>query len=509
MGEKLLIQIVTVLLLGLFFFKISNKILNKYLIVPYYAAKKLFSWAIRNSEVKRKILITVGILLVVKILTLCVPLPLINADVISRFIDIDFLFNSSAMSFVVFGLGLIPLFSACLLLQVASILIPPLRRMLFGGEAGRTKLITYTYIITVCLSLIHAYGLSLALEKFLGLGMGITTTSAWEFRILATITMTAAVVVLLFVAGLINRYGIGNGIALIVVSATVFEIIYMVYQIFANATVPVIVMFLILIAAFIYFAVSITIRSKSVELQNISKQQTISVPIRVSWVAKQPLVWAGTILLLPATLAQFFPNIQKPFEFLIQNNWLNIFMYAVLIFVFTYLYSLIIFKPGYVQDLMDKYGYVIPSIEKENAKKYLKNNLFIIQIVTGIFLFITMLIPYLISKTSEIPYSITSIIVLGSGAGLLGLIGVCYDLICQITFFKEKDLSGVKQWEVCYVAFDEIEAEMIRGYLKGNGIDVLVEPIRFTWGIPIRTIIDQYRIYTHLDKTKEARGRIN
>ncbi|PIU58008.1 MAG: hypothetical protein COS89_02655, partial [Deltaproteobacteria bacterium CG07_land_8_20_14_0_80_38_7] len=151
MGEKLLIQIVTVLLLGLFFFKISNKILNKYLIVPYYAAKKLFSWAIRNSEVKRKILITVGILLVVKILTLCVPLPLINADVISRFIDIDFLFNSSAMSFVVFGLGLIPLFSACLLLQVASILIPPLRRMLFGGEAGRTKLITYTYIITVCL----------------------------------------------------------------------------------------------------------------------------------------------------------------------------------------------------------------------------------------------------------------------------------------------------------------------------------------------------------------------
>jgi len=61
---------------------------------------------------------------------------------------------------------------------------------------------------------------------------------------------------------------------------------------------------------------------------------------------------------------------------------------------------------------------------------------------------------------------------------------------------------------VAYIAFDEIEAKVKSEYLKGNGINALVEPLRFTWGIPIRTAIDQYRIYTAARDVKKARRLI-
>jgi hypothetical protein len=102
----------------------------------------------------------------------------------------------------------------------------------------------------------------------------------------------------------------------------------------------------------------------------------------------------------------------------------------------------------------------------------------------------------------KIPYSPANLF---SAGILLVIVGVFSDIISQIGFFKDKFESGIKEWAICYVAFDEIEATIKSNYLKDQGIPALVEPLRFTWGLPIRTIVDQYRLYVPVNKNKEAR----
>jgi len=87
-------------------------------------------------------------------------------------------------------------------------------------------------------------------------------------------------------------------------------------------------------------------------------------------------------------------------------------------------------------------------------------------------------------------------------------VGVFSDIIRQLEFFKNRQESGIKDWCICYIAFDEVEAKIKREHLKSKGISALVEPLRFSWGMPIRTIVDQYKIYVPTNKQQEARSLI-
>ncbi len=95
------------------------------------------------------------------------------------------------------------------------------------------------------------------------------------------------------------------------------------------------------------------------------------------------------------------------------------------------------------------------------------------------------------------------------GTGTLFLVGVFFDLMKQLEFFKKKKKeSGIENWAVCYIAPDEIEAQIKTGYLAAKQIPALMEPLRFTWGMPIRTAVDQYRIHVPAEKCAKARQMI-
>ena len=105
----------------------------------------------------------------------------------------------------------------------------------------------------------------------------------------------------------------------------------------------------------------------------------------------------------------------------------------------------------------------------------------------------------------KIPYLVATLI---GGAGIITAVGVFSDVIRQLEFYKDKKESAIKNWSICYVAFDEIEAKIKSEFLKSKDILALVEPLRFTWGMPIRTMVDQYRIYVPADTKEEARNLI-
>ncbi len=103
----------------------------------------------------------------------------------------------------------------------------------------------------------------------------------------------------------------------------------------------------------------------------------------------------------------------------------------------------------------------------------------------------------------KMPYWIASLF---CGTAVLLGVGVFADILHQAEFFKNRVDSGIKDWEVCYTAFDEFEAKIKAEFLRSKGIQGLIEPFRFTWGIPVRTMVDQYRIYVPFDKKEEARN---
>jgi hypothetical protein len=181
---------------------------------------------------------------------------------------------------------------------------------------------------------------------------------------------------------------------------------------------------------------------------------------------------------------------------------------GILLFFCTYIYASIIFQPQYIQNLLQKYNFAVKEIEDKDPISHLDNSLSRILIITIILLFIMPKVSALISSLLPAAKSGIGVIFVGGSTAILIFAGVFFDILSQLEFFYQKNKKTDKNFAVAYVAFDEIEARIKSEYLRGKKIDALVEPLRFTWGIPIRTAIDQYRIYVPKKEVAKARKLI-
>lgn len=485
-----------------------------------YRLKDIFAWAIRDSEMIKRLIITAGILVILRFAFL-IPLPGLDFSVLWEFFRrfskaqgdmgiIGILSSGAFEKLTIFGLGLAPFFSSCILIQLASIFIPALRKLSFNGESGRERISKYTYLLTIILCIIQSYFISLWLARpVIFEGMRLVAISDVSFRFITMLAMTASVVFLLFVADIITRYGVGNGVAVIAVSYFPLGIFAACNQVFFlrrfSQLYFSVFLLIVLFCGFIYIIFNITNRAKAIEIQG-QKSDKISIYFRPSMVGRAPLIYVNSIILLPATLASFanFPWTRKFNSMFMRDSVIYSITYVILIFVFTYLYAWIVFSQKYIHGLMNKFGYSVAGTDN-SAEDYLDNNMSKVLIITGLFLSGVTLVPDLVMYLLKIPYLAATLI---GGSGVMMAVGVFSDIVNQLVFFKNKKDSGIKEWTICYVAFDEIEARIKSEFLKNKGIPALVEPLRFSWGMPIRTMVDQYRIYTPIAKQEEARSLI-
>ncbi len=505
-------------LLGFGVVKLLSQRYLSYLRTPLkYPLKNIFVWMIKNSEMRKRILITIGLLILIQAVS-NIPLPGINISELKEFLDrvsggMTHKFSIKAIDkMTILSLGLMPFFSACGLLQIASVFIPPLRRQSFGGENGRRVISKYTYILTIVLSIIQSYFIALWLEQPASFqGIQLVTDPGMVFRLLTVLTLTTAVILLLYIADLINRYGIGNGVAVIAVSYlffTIYNAVNVLLELVNSAKIPPMWPLLLTAIFFIlaYVTFWLTRFSKTTGIQDSSGNKT-QIPLRPTIVGNAPFSLAETVFLLTFTLATFVnqPSVQNFFGTIYQNPFISNGVTAVLAFIMVYLYTLIVFDPKYIHKLMSTYGYTFADSNQSNEIN-LDNKMSKLLVCTGVILVVVNILPKLAMLLLEIPYSVA--ILLGSTV-LLKAVGIFSDIISQAMFFKEKSEAEIKEWNICYVAFDEIEATIKSDYLKNRSIPALVEPLRFSWGMPIRTTVDQYRIYVPTDKREEARNLIN
>lgn len=501
---------------------ILRAIFNKYGISlsrePGHNLKRILVWAANNAEMRRRVLVTVGVLIVLKVAFL-LPLPGIDLEVLKEFVrrisalqgsNMLLLSSSSAIMerVSIFALGLAPFLSSCIIIQLVSAGIPKLRRLSFSGEQGRAEISNYTYIVTIILCLAQSYSMSLWLENPARFeGMRLITMSGLGFRLICMVTMTAAVMLMLFMANLITKYGIGNGIAVIVVSFIPLKIFTACKQLIIleqrRQLLLSPVLLGIIFVGLIYIIYFITNRTKVIELQD-DKAGRVFIHFRPTIVGKVPISFAQALIIFPITVASLM-GVRNSYHLFMRGHLLYTLVYLTLIIILVYLYALIVFSPKYVLDVANRYGYALVKNNNGKEEYCIKHNMLKVLIVAAIFLVVFALTPDLLMALFKVPYLVASSL---GGMAIVLSVGVFSDIIKQLGFFRDKQDSEIKDWDICYVAFDEIEAKIKSEYLKGKGILALVEPLRFSWGMPIRTIVDQYRIYVPIGKKKEARRLI-
>jgi len=399
--------------------------------------------ALKIGELRRRILFTIGMFIVFRIGAL-IPVPGVNTAVIEQFfqqgnlIGMLNVFSGGALSrFSLFAMSIMPYINASIIMQLLTIVVPKFEQWAKEGVEGRKKLTQYTRYGTVVLALIQATGMAFWMRN-----MNALVDPGLDSIAVIVIVLTAGTAFLMWLGEQITDKGIGNGISLIIFAGIVSGLpqgaVNMVSLLRAGAlnifTVLILgVVALAVIAAIVWIQEGqrrIPVQySKRVVGRRIYGGQSTHIPMRVNQAGVIPVIFAQSILLFPATIAQFIqhPWAQAVVDFFQAGGTVYNVSYFLLVVVFTYFYTAVTFNPADVANNLKKYGGFIPGIRPgKPTTQYLDRVLVRITLVGAIFLATIAVMPQIFQAIFDIPN------LWFGGTGLLIVVGVALETMKQI-----------------------------------------------------------------------------
>jgi len=378
--------------------------------------------SIRNifsiPELRKRVIFTL-LLLAVYRMGGQIPNPGISASALAEFwaqqkgniLGFIDLFSGRYMSrMTIFALGIMPYISSSIILQLLTVVWPYLERLSKEGELGRKKITQYTRYGTLGICVIQAYGIAAFLQTLKAPGGALVVPHpGWGFRLLTVLTLTTGTVFVMWLGEQISARGIGNGISLIIFAGIVVRFPSGVNSLFSglkSGTMdPLKLIFLaalmIVVIAFIVFVERGQRRipvsyAKRVIGRKVYGGQSTHLPLRVNTGGVIPIIFAASVITIPATMAQLVkvPVIQTiAQQFGMGMPLYNMFYVAAIIF-FTYFYISIIFNPVDVADNLRKYGGFIPGIRPgKNTSDYIDEVLSRITLVGAVYLAVVAILP--------------------------------------------------------------------------------------------------------------------
>jgi preprotein translocase subunit SecY len=387
-----------------------------------------------------------------------------NKSTILGFID---LFSGTYMSrMTIFALGIMPYISASIILQLLQVVWPYLERLAKEGELGRKKITQYTRYGTIVICVIQAWGISLFLQGLRSPGGArIVPSPGLPFQLLTVLTMTTGTVFVMWLGEQISERGIGNGISLIIFAGIVARfpagLMKVVSGLKSGSWDPIklIIMALMMVSviAFIVFIERGQRRipvsyAKRVVGRKVYGGQSTHLPLRVNTGGVIPIIFAASIITIPATIAQmikvpFFQTIARQFQ---MGMPLYNLLYVAAIIFFTYFYVSIIFNPTDVADNLRKYGGFIPGIRPgKNTSDAIDTILSRITLVGAVYLALIAVLPEFLTtgfKVQSLPFignfleaNLPKFVTQGlnvefyfGGTSILIVVGVAMDTLQQI-----------------------------------------------------------------------------
>lgn len=431
------------------------------------------SAAIKIAELRRKILFTIGMLLIYRVIA-HVPVPYTDSSSIAgvlennQLLGILNLFSGGALqTFSIAAMGVYPYITASIIVQLLQPLIPRLEEWSKEGEAGRNKINRLQYYLTVPLALLQAYGQTLTFARATtdaaggglfepGFEFSIFSASAFLPTFTIILSMTAGTMLLIWMGELIDEKGVGNGISMIIFGGIVARLFATVGNFFSGGGAGVNILGAVIFAAILLltlFAIVVVQEGvRRIPVQYMRRMrgnkvyggQSTYIPLKVNMAGMIPLIFAQSILLFPGTVASYFCNladqagggignqiacgIYRTFSPQQQNG--NV-VYSLMMFLmvvgFTYFYTVVLFAQQNLPESLRNNGGFIPGIRPGKATEaYLGRVLNRITLTGAIFLGMIAVLPYLTA-------GLTGIANIGlSATALLIVAGVAVDTMRQL-----------------------------------------------------------------------------
>ncbi len=408
-----------------------------------------FKSIFKVEELRKRILFTLGILVVYRIGG-HIPTPGIDGTILSQALSSNSIFGLLDMfaggafaKATIFALGIMPYISASIMLQLLGAVVPWLQRLQREGEEGRRKITQYTRYLTVLIAALQAWGTAGFLTTINLNGVSAVHMDTVFFIPLTIITFTSGCIFIMWLGEQITERGIGNGISLIIFigiiarfpDAVVNEV-QMVW--YGSRGFLIEVAMVALMIGVIAAVILVTRAQRKVPVQYPRKVvgrkvfggATTHLPLSVNSAGVIPIIFAQSIMFLPSTVAQLFPNTEW-----VQNlvaNWLApgglwySLIYGLIIVFFGYFYTAIVFNPMEIADNMRKNGGYIPGIRPgKNTSQYVEKILTRITLPGALFFAAIAVLPWVLIAQANVNFFF-------GGTGLLIIVGVALDTLQQI-----------------------------------------------------------------------------
>ena len=410
--------------------------------------------AFRTPDLRRKMLF---VLMIVAIFRFGSQLPSPGVDVgnVRQCVDqvsnsgiyglINLFSGGALLQLTVFALGIMPYITASIILQLLVVVIPRLETLKKEGQAGQAKITQYTRYLTLALAILQATGI-VALARAGQLLQGCTLPLLYDDSMMTmaimVLTMTAGTGVIMWFGELITDRGIGNGMSILIftqVVATFPSTMWLLQEtkgwaIFAM----VLAIGMVIIATVIFMEqgqrrIPVQYARRMVGRKMYGGSSTY-IPLKVNQAGIIPVIFASSLLYLPALMTQFDQDASNPLtswisQYFVQGDHpLYMAVYFGLIIFFTYFYVAITFNPAEIADNMKKYGGFIPGIRAgKPTEEYLSYVLSRITLPGSIYLGLVALVPLialvLVDANANFPFGGTSILI---------MVGVALDTVKQI-----------------------------------------------------------------------------
>lgn len=397
----------------------------------------------RVPDLRRRFLFTVLMLMVFRV-GVAIPVPGIIPDVIANlfqegtlFAFLDLFSGGALKTYSILAMGIYPYINSSIIVQLLTVVIPKWEEMA-KEEDGRKRLQEYTRYGTVLLALLQATGMTFAIRA-----QGALQSQSIWLLVQIVVSLTAGTAFLMWLGELITEKGVGNGISLFIfagiISGMPGEILHVIglYQLGAAKWYNILLWLLaslITVLGVIFITEGerrIPVQySKRVVGRKMMGGYATYIPIRINQASVIPVIFASSVLAFPATIASFIrtpwaASLQKVFDY--NAPWYTA-MYALLIILFTFFYTAMIFNPYDVAENMRKYGGFIPGIRPgKPTVDVLSRSVMRITAVGAIFLALVAVLPHFLVQLTKLP-----VLSPLSGTALLIVVGVAIETMKQV-----------------------------------------------------------------------------
>lgn len=406
----------------------------------------------RFTELRQRLFFLLGCLIVYRIGTF-IAVPGIDPERVAQFFqkqqgtlfDMFNMFSGGALQRLsIFTLGVMPYISASIIVQMGGVIVPQLASLKKEGESGRRKMTQYTRYGTVLLAAMQGFFAAAGFQS-----QGFITSPGMQFLVIGTVTLTAGTMFLMWLGEQITERGLGNGISMIILSGIVAGLPAAVgntLQQVANSELNIFAaLFILAMVVFVTYAV-VFMESAQRRIQvNYAKRQqgrhmvagqSTRLPFKLNMSGVIPPIFASSLLLFPATIAQWFGNANNPSAFqqflqriaasLTTGQPIHMVLYATLIIFFCFFYTALVFNSRETAENLKKSGAFIPGIRPgQQTAEYIDMVLTRLTLWGAMYVALVCLLPeFLISKFS-VPFYF-------GGTSLMIMVVVIMDFQAQV-----------------------------------------------------------------------------